>query len=200
MHLALLRMVNLPIWSIFVNGVNHTQLSLETLRKSFYIISQDTPHLSFDTLRQWIDPHEAFSEERLVQVLCECGVLDMVMNTPGGLMATKGDFRFSVGEEQLLSVARVILDVERREGAQGGERGGIVLLDEATSSVDKDTEEKMEKMIKIRLGGKTLIAINHRLEAVMEWIMIAPWCWTTGWWSISARRPSWSSGVICLLG
>lgn len=169
MHLALLRMVNIPVGSVFVNGVSHTNMSLETLRKSFYIISQDTPHLGFDTLRQWIDPHAAFSDERLVQVLRECGVLDMVMNTPGGLAASKGDFKFSMGEEQLLSVARVILDVERREGAQGGENGGIVLLDEATSSVDKDTEDKMEKLIKTRLGGKTLIAINHRLEAVMDY-------------------------------
>ncbi|KIH89068.1 hypothetical protein SPBR_06346 [Sporothrix brasiliensis 5110] len=169
MHLALLRMVNIPVGSVFVNGLRHTNMSLEKLRKSFYIISQDTPHLGFDTLRQWIDPHAAFSDEHLVQVLRECGVLDMVMNTPGGLTASKGGFKFSVGEEQLLSVARVILEVERREGAQGENRGGIVLLDEATSSVDKDTEEKMENLIKTRLVGKTLIAINHRLEAVMDY-------------------------------
>ncbi|ERT02739.1 hypothetical protein HMPREF1624_01041 [Sporothrix schenckii ATCC 58251] len=169
MHLALLRMVNIPVGSVFINGFRHTNMSLEKLRKSFYIISQDTPHLGFDTLRQWIDPHAAFSDEHIVQVLRECGVLDMVMNTPGGLTASKGNFKFSVGEEQLLSVARVILDVERREGAQGGNRGGIVLLDEATSSVDKDTEEKMENLIKTRLVGKTLIAINHRLEAVMDY-------------------------------
>ncbi|CAK7221455.1 hypothetical protein SEUCBS140593_004574 [Sporothrix eucalyptigena] len=169
MHLALLRMVNVPVGSIFVNGVDHTRLPLERLRRSFYIISQDTPQLGFETLRQRLDPHSAFSDERLVQILRECGVLDLVLNTPGGLMAGEKDFKFSVGEEQLLSVARVILDVERREGEQGGQRSGIVLLDEATSSVDKGTEEKMEKLIKTRLGGKTLIAINHRLEAVMDY-------------------------------
>ena len=169
MHLALLRMVNIPVGSIFVNGVDHTTLSLETLRRSFYIISQDSPQLGYTTLRQRLDPHNAFSDERLAQVLRECGVLDIVLNTPGGLMASEGDSKFSVGEEQLLSVARVVLDVERREGEHGGQERGIVLLDEATSSVDKDTEEKMETLIKTRLGGKTLIAINHRLEAVMDY-------------------------------
>ncbi|CAK7208856.1 hypothetical protein SCUCBS95973_000253 [Sporothrix curviconia] len=169
MHLALLRMVNVPIGSIFVNGVDHTRLSLSALRKSFYIISQDSPQLGYNTLRQRLDQQNAFSDARLVQVLRECGVLDMVLNTPGGLLASEGDFKFSVGEEQLLSVTRVILDVERREGEQGGQNSGIVLLDEATSSVDKDTEEKMEALIKTRLGGKTLIAINHRLEAVMDY-------------------------------
>ncbi|CAK7233120.1 hypothetical protein SBRCBS47491_008499 [Sporothrix bragantina] len=169
MHLALLRMVNVPVGSIYVNGVDHTNLSLSALRNSLHIISQDSPQLGYTTLRQRLDPQNAFSDERLVQVLRECGVLDMVLNTPGGLMASEGDFKFSVGEEQLLSVTRVVLDVERREGEQGGQNSGIVLLDEATSSVDKDTEEKMEALIKTRLGGKTLIAINHRLDAVMDY-------------------------------
>lgn len=163
MHLALLRMVNVPIGSIFIDGVDHASMSLEMLRKNFFIISQDAPSLGFDTLRQQLDPHEAFSDQRLDNVLRECGILDMVQNTPGGLMASRGSVKFSAGEEQLLTVARVILDVERGAG------GGIVLLDEATSSVDKATEVMMETLIKTRLRRKTLIAINHRLEAVMDY-------------------------------
>ncbi|OAA66694.1 canalicular multispecific organic anion transporter 1 [Niveomyces insectorum RCEF 264] len=167
MHLALLRMVNMPIGSISIDGMDHASIPLEALRKGFHVISQDTLE-GFDNLRQQLDPHEAFSDDKLERILRECGVLDMVLNTPGGLTANRGEFKFSVGEEQLLSVARVILDMERKS-KEGNTGGGIVLLDEATSSVDKNTEEKMETLIRTRLGGRTLIAINHRLEAVMDY-------------------------------
>lgn len=167
MHLALLRMVNIPIGSIFIDGVDHTTMSLEELRKGFLVITQDKLE-SFDTLRQELDPHEAFSDQRIEYVLRECGVMDMVLNTPEGLAAKREDCKFSAGEEQLLSVARVILDVERDARAPGTQ-GGIVLLDEVTSSIDRKTEEKIEFLLRTRLGGRTLVAINHRLEAVMDY-------------------------------
>ncbi|KAB5547143.1 canalicular multispecific organic anion transporter 1 [Coniochaeta sp. 2T2.1] len=167
LHLALLRMVNIPVGSVFIDGNDHANMSFSQLRKGFYVISQDKLE-GFDNLRQELDPSGFFSDERLEAVLRECGVWDMVLNTPGGLQANRGDCKFSAGEEQLLSVARVLLDVERRGGEPGG-AGGVVLLDEATSSVDKDTEEKMEILIRTRLGGRTLIAINHRLEAVLDY-------------------------------
>lgn len=131
MHLALLRMVNVPIGSIFVNDVDHTSLSLEALRKGFLVISQDKLE-SFNSLRQELDPQEVFSDLQVESVLRDCGIMDMVLNTPGGLAAKREDCKFSAGEEQLLSVARVILDVQRKSGAPGS-GGGIVLLDEVTS-------------------------------------------------------------------
>ncbi|EFX01765.1 ATP-binding cassette transporter [Grosmannia clavigera kw1407] len=98
MHLALLRMVNMPIGSIFIDGIDHSNISLEALRKGFYAISQDSLE-GFDHLRQQLNPIEAGSDE--------------------------------------------------------------------TST--RRTEEKMEMLIRARLNGRTLIAINHRLEAVMEY-------------------------------
>lgn len=131
MHLALLRMVYTPIGSIFIDGVDHASMSVEALRKHFLVITQDKLE-SFSTLREELDPHEVFSDSRVESVLRECGIMDMVLNTPGGLTAKREDCKFSAGEEQLLSVARVILDVEREAGAPGSE-GGVVLLDEVTS-------------------------------------------------------------------
>ncbi|KAK7747380.1 hypothetical protein SLS53_001634 [Cytospora paraplurivora] len=167
MHLALLRMVYTPIGSIFIDGADHASMSLEALRKHFLVITQDKLE-SFNTLREELDPHGVFSDSRVESVLLECGIMDMVLNTPGGLTAKREDCKFSAGEEQLLSVARVILDVEREAGAPGNQ-GGIVLLDEVTSSIDRKTEEKIEFLLKTRLGGRTLIAINHRLEAVLDY-------------------------------
>lgn len=127
MHLALLRMVNMPTGSVFVDGVDHSGMSLEALRGGFYVISHDSLE-GFGTLRQELDPRGALSDARVEAVLRECGVADMVLSA-GGLAARREDCRFSAGEEQLLSVARIMLDAERR----GTEVAGVVLLDEATS-------------------------------------------------------------------
>jgi ABC-type multidrug transport system fused ATPase/permease subunit len=134
MHLALLRMVYTPIGSVFIDGVDHSTLSLEALRNRFLVISQDKLE-GFDTLRQALDPHGVFSDARVEAVLRECGMLDVVMRSYGGLAARREDCRFSAGEEQLLRVARVVLDVERENsGAPDGDgKGRIVLLDEVTS-------------------------------------------------------------------
>lgn len=130
LHLALLRMVNIPIGSVFINGVDHTSVSLGALRKGFLVVSQDKLE-SFHTLRSELDPHETFPDENIQNVLRECGMLDKVLATPGGLMAKREDCKFSAGEEQLLSVARVMLVVGRDVEGQGSDR--IVLLDEVTS-------------------------------------------------------------------
>ncbi|KAJ4389667.1 hypothetical protein N0V93_007139 [Gnomoniopsis smithogilvyi] len=173
LHLALLRMVNIPAGSILIDGVDHATMSLEALRSRFLVISQDRLK-SFSTLRQEIDPHEAFSDLRIEAVLLECGVLDAVRNTPGGLAAHRADCKFSNGEEQLLSVARVILEDETHCKTSESE-DKIVLLDEITSSfksansIDYETEKRVESLLRSHLRTRTLIAINHKLEAVMEY-------------------------------
>lgn len=133
MHLALLRMVNIPIGSVFVNGMEHSSrdMSLEALRKGFHVISQDKLE-GFDSLHQELDPGGIFSDPAIEDILRECGILDLVLSTPGGLMAKREDCKFSAGEEQLLGVARVLLELER-DSMETGSQGGIVLLDEATS-------------------------------------------------------------------
>lgn len=131
MHLALLRMVNIPIGSIFIDGIDHTGISLGTLRKAFLVISQDKVE-GFNTLRQELDPYEEFQDVTIENVLRECGILDVILNSPSGLRISREDCKFSAGEEQLLSVARIILAIER-EDTPSASRGGIVLLDEATS-------------------------------------------------------------------
>lgn len=201
MHLALLRMVNIPIGSIFIDGVEHTHISLETLRKHFLVVSQDKL-ASFGTIREELDPGHNHNNESIEEVLrlCGTGLLDKILSVRGGLGAKRDDVNFSAGEEQLLSVARVMLKVELldclekyddQRPSKSVKEGGIVLLDEITSryvtpfglrldtnvstdhsrhhSIDTKTEEKMELLLKTRLGGRTLIAINHRLEAVLDY-------------------------------
>lgn len=124
LHLALLRMVNMPTGSIYIDGIEQGDMSLEALRKLFFIVSQDKLESS-ETLRLELDPSQVFSEEALMAVLQECGMLEKVMKA-GGIDTSKDDCDFSEGEEQLFNIARIMLNAD-------GHVGGIILLDEATS-------------------------------------------------------------------
>ncbi|KAJ8128739.1 hypothetical protein O1611_g4894 [Lasiodiplodia mahajangana] len=93
--------------------------------------------------------------------LRECGVVDNVV-AAGGLEGKLSSANFSVGEAQLFVLARTILQA-------GGQRGGVVLLDEATSSIDVATEKKIMALIAEKLQGKTIISVLHRLEAALEY-------------------------------
>jgi ABC-type multidrug transport system fused ATPase/permease subunit len=79
---------------------------------------------------------------------------------------------FSAGQRQLLSLGRALL--RRRIRARslglggGGSDGGILLLDEVSSSVDGETERVMQEVIRVEFGGYTVVAVSHRLEMVMD--------------------------------
>ncbi|KAH8655479.1 putative ATP-binding cassette transporter [Xylariales sp. PMI_506] len=161
LHLALLRMVNLPIGSILINGIEQSGMSLRALRSKFCVISQDRLH-SASTLRDELDPLHSVTDERVEQVLQDCGVLDVV-NKAGGINTSRADCKFSEGEEQLLSIARVIIQANK----SGDDR--IILLDEISSSIDAESEAHIEQLIQTRLAGRTIIAINHRLEAALKY-------------------------------
>ena len=84
----------------------------------------------------------------------------------GGLTAEMSAGTLSAGQRQLLSLARVIL--RRRYRASQGANGGILLLDEVSSSVDQATEKVMQKIIRTEFKGYTVVAVSHRLEMIMD--------------------------------
>lgn len=92
-------MVNMPLESIFIDNMDHARMSLDALRKSFLVISQDRLE-SFGTLRRELDPGAGqVSDASIEAVLRECGMLDKVRTLPGGLAARREDCKFSAGEE-----------------------------------------------------------------------------------------------------
>ncbi|KAH6666235.1 putative ATP-binding cassette transporter, partial [Halenospora varia] len=145
---------------INIDNVDIFQVERSLLRSRFHVISQDT-FLQGDSVRDALQSGEDHSDEAINDVLAECALWEKV-NASGGLETKMSDVNLSSGEAQLFALARTIL------GA-GSRRGGIVLLDEATSSIDTATEQKIMKLIAERLRGKTIISILHRLEVALEY-------------------------------
>lgn len=107
------------------------------------------------------------SQEALVAV----GLWEFVQEK-GGLEAGLSPGSLSAGQRQLMSLGRALL--RRRVRARnlglggGGSEGGILLLDEVSSSVDHETERVMQKIIRTEFKDYTVVAVSHRLDMIMD--------------------------------
>jgi ATP-binding cassette subfamily C (CFTR/MRP) protein 1 len=160
--LALFRMVELAGGKIFIDGIDIATIGLKDLRRKISIIPQD-PIIFSGTLRQNIDPFSKFSDFEIFSALEGVHLREMVENMPLKLNepVQEGGSNLSVGEKQLLCLCRALLRKTR-----------IVVLDEATSSVDSESENVVQKAIKSTFHDRTVIAIAHRLETVIDADMI----------------------------
>eukprot|EP01016_Furgasonia_blochmanni_P006658 TRINITY_DN12679_c0_g3_i1.p1 TRINITY_DN12679_c0_g3~~TRINITY_DN12679_c0_g3_i1.p1 ORF type:complete len:506 (+),score=73.61 TRINITY_DN12679_c0_g3_i1:69-1520(+) len=156
MILALLRLLEADSGRILIDGVNIAEIGLHDLRKNITIIPQDT-YLFNGTLRVNIDPLSAFTDQEIWRAL-EKVKLKETFEQKGGLecMVSESGDSLSVGEKQLLSIARGIL-----------KRSNLILMDEATSSIDIVTERLIQQTIKKEFGDKTVITIAHRLNTII---------------------------------
>ncbi|KAI8630570.1 putative ATP-binding cassette transporter [Xylariaceae sp. FL1651] len=158
--LSLLALIETPRGRILLDDVDISHVPQPLLRSRFHVISQDT-FTQGESLREALDPDGSFSDEAIQHVLRECAIMDNV-TAAGGLSGKLSDANLSVGEAQLFVLARTILQA-------GGRPGGIVLLDEATSSIDVATEQRIMALIEQKLKGKTIISVLHRLEVALEY-------------------------------
>ncbi|EQB47303.1 ABC transporter [Colletotrichum gloeosporioides Cg-14] len=155
--LALLRLLPLSSGSIHIDGLSLDTLPLLELRLALIAITQDQFVLP-GTVRQNIDPFAAASDESIASTLTRLGLWDAIQEK-GGLDAEFAEEALSHGQRQLFFLARAVL---RREV------GKVVLLDEATSSVDAHTERMVKDIICEEFKEHTVIAVAHRLDTVAD--------------------------------
>jgi subfamily B ATP-binding cassette protein MsbA len=153
------RFFHLKNGSIFIDDQNINNINLNSLRKEISLVSQDVI-LFDDTIRTNILYGNALaSDDEIIKACKFAAAQDFVERLPNKYETIIGEngIKLSGGQKQRLSIARAIL-----------KNSSIILLDEATSSLDSESESVIQKAIENLTKNKTTIIIAHRLSTVMN--------------------------------
>jgi ATP-binding cassette subfamily C (CFTR/MRP) protein 1 len=154
---ALFRLVELSSGHIEIDGVDIGKIGLESLRTRITLIPQD-PVIFGGSVRYNLDPFATSTDEAIWKVLSLVNLAAKVRSMDGQLdfILSEGE-SLSVGERQLLCVARALL-----------RQTSILILDEATASVDIESDNLIQQVIATQFQGATVLAIAHRLSTIMD--------------------------------
>jgi len=144
---------------IFIDGIDISRIPLQVLRKRLGLVLQDIILFHGTILDNLRLEENSIGEERVIKALETINAKDLIDRFPEGLSTGLSEHgsNMSMGERQLLSFARAL--VFDRD---------ILVLDEATSSVDPLTEKKLQNAVTELLKGRTSIIIAHRLQTIIE--------------------------------
>nr|XP_047130820.1 multidrug resistance-associated protein 1-like isoform X2 [Hydra vulgaris] len=156
---ALYRILEPSSGSILIDNVDISTIGLHDLRSRITIIPQD-PVLFSGTLRFNIDPFNQFDDAEIWRVLEILNLKLHVSNLEGGLLheILEGGKNISVGHSQLVCVARALL-----------KKSKILVLDEATSSIDLETDAFIQEVIRKEFKSSTVLCIAHRLNTILDY-------------------------------
>ncbi|RDA91871.1 hypothetical protein CP533_0366 [Ophiocordyceps camponoti-saundersi (nom. inval.)] len=162
--LTLLRMLELESGRVIIDGIDTSHVSRQALRLRIVVISQDTIELP-GTVRQNLglswgsESGDDGENEKMRSALARVGLWEMVSRR-GGLDGDLSDVALSRGQKQLFSLARALVSKDKGKG-----KGGIVLLDEPTSSVDEETDTDVRRIVREEFAGFTVVSVSHHPEA-----------------------------------
>eukprot|EP01029_Cantina_marsupialis_P002869 TRINITY_DN1275_c0_g1_i10.p1 TRINITY_DN1275_c0_g1~~TRINITY_DN1275_c0_g1_i10.p1 ORF type:complete len:1325 (+),score=521.20 TRINITY_DN1275_c0_g1_i10:63-4037(+) len=159
---ALFRMTEASGGKIIIDDEDISKIGLETLRSSLAIIPQD-PVLFVGSVRMNLDPFNNFSDDELWEALRRCHMKDVILSRNNALDAdvTEGGENFSVGERQLLCLGRALL-----------RHAKVIVMDEATASVDFDTDSVIQETVRKEFSDSTVLTIAHRLPTIIDYDLI----------------------------
>lgn len=158
--IALFRLTEIESGNILLDGVELGQLGLSEVRgrkNGMAIIPQD-PFLVGSTLRECLDPFGENTDENIIEALTAVRLADPSQGV--GVLENRvqeGGVNYSVGERQLLNLARALLS-----------KPSLLVLDEATASIDGETDSFIQRMLRTRFSDTTLITVAHRLNTIMD--------------------------------
>ena len=153
------RFYNITSGDIKIDNQSINNLSVNSLRKEISLVSQDTT-LFDDTIRNNIAYAKLeASDDEIIDAAKKSFASEFIEKMPNGYDTLIGEngLRLSGGEKQRISIARAML-----------KKSSIILLDEATSSLDADTEQKIQKALTLLTKNKTTVVIAHRLSTILN--------------------------------
>lgn len=145
--------------TIYVDGKNAREYDLSNLRKHIAVVLQDVFLFSDSIYNNITLRNDSIPREKVLEAAKMVGALEFIEKLPGGLdyNVMERGATLSVGQRQLISFVRAMVYDPK-----------IIVLDEATSSVDTETEELIQDAIQTLMKGRTSIVIAHRLSTIQN--------------------------------
>ena len=157
LSLCLFRILEADSGKILIDNIDISKIDLYSLRENISIIPQE-PTLIEGSLKYNIDPYNKYSDSEINKLINEIG-LDVFMSDKNlDYKIEENGNNLSVGERQLICIARAFL-----------KKNKIIVMDEATSSIDFKTENIIQNTISKFMNNCTIITIAHRIKTIINY-------------------------------
>ncbi|KAE8349019.1 P-loop containing nucleoside triphosphate hydrolase protein [Aspergillus coremiiformis] len=154
--MSIFRMVELSSGSIQIDDIDISKIPRQEVRSRINGVAQ-SPLLIRGSVKENIDPTGSHSDKAIMEAF-QTVQLSSKVEENGGLNTDVDELFLSHGQKQLFCLARAIL-----------RNGNILVLDEATSSVDTVTDEIMQRVIREKFSNHTVITVAHKLETILDY-------------------------------